>query len=273
MCCGSAVIGLAEPFRPTFEQEVGEHHMPDKGLYLGVNIDHIATLRQVRGTTYPDPLEAAEICMQAGADGITVHLREDRRHIQDADVYALRERCTGVLNLEMANAPGIVLVALDVLPDEVCIVPEKREELTTEGGLDVAGQQSAVGETTARLKEAGIAVSLFIEGDERQIRASAACGADYVELHTGTYCDLTGERAEIELLKLVEAACLAQSLGLRVNAGHGINRANIPGILKIPHLHTLNIGHSIVARAVVVGLACAVREMIDSMSPYAGGEL
>jgi pyridoxine 5-phosphate synthase len=210
--------------------------------------------------------------MAAGAAGITVHLREDRRHIQDADVYAVRNAIPGILNLEMANAAEIVDIALDVGPDEVCVVPEKREELTTEGGLDVAGQQDAIAASTARLKAAGIAVSLFIEGDERQIRASAECGADYVELHTGTYCELGGDAAQAELARLTVAARLAHDLGLRVNAGHGINLQNIAGILRIPYLHTLNIGHSIVARSVMVGLTAAVSEMLASMSAYDGGE-
>lgn len=246
--------------------------MSSNRLFLGVNIDHVATLRQARGTTYPDPLAAADVCMRAGADGITVHLREDRRHIQDADVYALRRRLSGGLNLEMANASEIVDVALDVKPDDVCMVPEKRAELTTEGGLDVAGQHEAIAATTARLRAAGIAISLFIEADDAQIRAAAACDADYVEFHTGTYCDLTGNAAECELARLARGAELAQSLGLRVNAGHGINPENLSGILRLPHLHTLNIGHSIVARAVFVGLAAAVREMIGAMAAYAGGE-
>jgi len=240
-------------------------------LKLGVNIDHVATVRQARGTRYPCVLEAARMCEAAGAHGITVHLREDRRHIQDADVYALREQITTRLNLEMANSPEIVGIALDVKPDEVCLVPEKREELTTEGGLDAAGNFADVRDTTSALSEAGILVSLFIDPDPPQIEAAARAGAAYVELHTGTYCDAEGEAAARELARLVEGAAQAHQLGLSVNAGHGINVANIAAILDMPHLDTLNIGHSIVARALFVGMQRAVAEMLEQMGAYAGG--
>lgn len=241
-----------------------------KKLQLGVNIDHVATLRQARGTSYPDPLEAADLCVRAGAHGITVHLREDRRHIQDADVYALRERLEVPLNLEMANAPDIVRVALAVQPDEVCLVPERREELTTEGGLDVVGQKEALKATLASLQEAGISASLFIDPTSNQVEASADLGVPYIELHTGTYCECSGHEAQKELKKLIESATQAHDLGLGVNAGHGINMVNINGILDIPYLDTLNIGHSIIARAVLIGLPDAVREMLETMRIYNG---
>lgn len=245
--------------------------MTDAPLRLGVNIDHVATLREVRGTSYPDVLAAAALCEKAGALGITVHLREDRRHIQDADVYALRKQVGSVLNLEMANSPEIVDIALDVRPDEVCLVPEKREELTTEGGLDVAGQYEQVSASAQQLGDAGIEVSLFIDPEPGQIEATAQMGAPTIELHTGTYCDASGARAEAEIERLISASRLANSLGIKVNAGHGIHLENIAGIMQIPHLHTLNIGHSIVAHAVFVGLEEAVGQMLASMSAYGSG--
>lgn len=245
--------------------------MARQRLKLGVNIDHVATLRQARGTVYPAVTEAAMICEAAGCDGITVHLREDRRHIQDADVRALRKLLHVPLNLEMANAAPIVKIALAVRPDEVCLVPEKRQELTTEGGLDVAGAKKALRATVTALSGAGITVSMFVDPDADQLEASAEIGAPCVELHTGTYCDATGAAAVRELNRLVHGAALAHRLGLQVNAGHGINLDNMPGILDIPHLDTLNIGHSIVARAVFVGLRNAVREMRRAMVPYRGG--
>jgi pyridoxine 5-phosphate synthase len=241
-------------------------------LKLGVNIDHVATLRQARGTDYPSVQEAARRCEAAGAEGITIHLREDRRHIQDADVYALRQSLQVPMNLEMANTPGIVNVALDVKPREVCLVPEKREELTTEGGLDVAGQIDELRPTVEALASAGVSVSLFIDPDPLQIEASAALGVPYVELHTGTFCDAAGQSASDELERLVCGARLAASVGVKVNAGHGINLDNIAGVLRMPHLDTLNIGHSIVAHAVFVGLENAVRDMIAAMAAYDGGE-
>lgn len=239
-------------------------------LRLGVNIDHVATLRQARGTPYPDMVEAARLCEKAGAHGITIHLREDRRHIQDRDVYALRKSVKTCLNLEMANSPEILKIALKVLPDEVCLVPERRQELTTEGGLDVAGQFKSISKTTAQLAKAGIAVSLFIGPDERQIRAAALTGAPYIELHTGTFCDATGPAAAGELGKLISGARLAHGLGLKVNAGHGISLGNVKSILKMPYLDTLNIGHSIVACAIFTGLGQAVKDMLKSMKTYRG---
>ncbi len=246
--------------------------MTYRRLKLGVNIDHVATLRQARGVDYPDPLEAARLCEDAGADGITVHLREDRRHIQDADVVALRRALRVRLNLEMAVAPEIVAIALAVRPDEVCLVPEKRRELTTEGGLDVARRLPAVRAATARLRAAGIVVSLFIDPDPRQIEAASACGATVVELHTGTYCNAVPRRAAAASAHaaLVAGARRAHALGLQVNAGHGINLATISAILRVPYLDTLNIGHSLVARAVMVGLPKAVREMRAAMAGYRG---
>lgn len=237
-------------------------------LKLGVNIDHVATLRQARGTVYPDPLDAARLCAAAGAHGLTVHLREDRRHIQDRDVERLAAERPLPLNLEMANVPEIRAIALRLKPDEACLVPERRQELTTEGGLDVVGQRSLLEPTVRALCDAGIAVSLFIAPDPRQIEAARALGAPVIELHTGTYCEATGAVAEAELSRLIEGARLAQAAGLRVNAGHGINLHNLPGILRIPHLDTLNIGHSIIARAVFVGLREAVAEMLRGMSAY-----
>jgi len=239
-------------------------------LKLGVNIDHVATLRQARGTAYPDPLAAARVCEAAGAHGITIHLREDRRHIQDHDVIALRKALKIRLNLEMAGTPEIIAIALKVRPDEVCLVPEKRRELTTEGGLDVFGQWQALRITVARLADAGIVVSLFIDPDRRQLDAAAAVGAPVVELHTGTYCDAPRTSRRRELKRLVDGARYARALGLQVNAGHGINLDNLRGILRVPYLDTLNIGHSIVARAVLVGMRSAVREMLSAMASYKG---
>ena len=231
-------------------------------MKLGVNVDHVATLRQARGTAYPAPLEAARLCERAGADGITIHLREDRRHIQDADVVEFRRALAIPLNLEMANSPEIVDIAVAAKPDEVCLVPERRQELTTEGGLDAAGQFAALQPTVARLMGAGIVVSLFIEPSVQQLEAAVKLGAPVVEIHTGKYCDLAGEAREAELLRIVGAARHGHQLGLRINAGHGLNYENLPVFLQtVPHLDTLNIGHSIVARAVMVGMAQAVREM------------
>ncbi len=241
-------------------------------LRLGVNIDHVATLRQARGTFYPSVMEAARYCEIAGAEGITIHLREDRRHIQDADVYALRESLNVPMNLEMANTPEIVKIALDVEPAEVCLVPEKRAELTTEGGLDVAGQFDELKPAVAAMRDAGIVVSMFIDPELKQIEASLEVGATYVELHTGTYCDANEVDAAAELERLILGAQQAHDAGLKVNAGHGINLQNLAGVLRMPHLDTLNIGHSIVADAVFVGLENAVRAMIKSMDSYRGGE-
>ncbi len=242
----------------------------NKKLELGVNIDHVATLRQARGTIYPKIVDAAACCEAAGADGITVHLREDRRHIQDKDVYDLKSMLNIRLNLEMAINPEIVNIALDIVPEEACIVPEKREELTTEGGLDVAGQMSEVGAVVEKLTNAGVEVSLFVDPDEKQLSASAAVGAKVVELHTGTFCDASENVAKDELDRLIKGAEIAHDLGMVVNAGHGINLDNIEAVLKMPWMKTLNIGHSIIAQAVFVGLEQSVRDMIKKMETYNG---
>lgn len=237
-------------------------------LRLGVNIDHVATLRQARGTQYPDPCEAARLCERAGAHGITVHLREDRRHIVDADIYALSKMLSLPMNLEMADAPDIMDIALEVRPAEVCLVPERREERTTEGGLDVVGRSKQLAPDIQKLRAAGIEVSLFIQADRAQLDASVALGAPTIELHTGAFADAEGDAARRELDRLMDAAEYAHGLGLKVNAGHGIHMENISGILRIPHLNTLNIGHSIVSRAVFIGLEAAVREMLEAMATY-----
>lgn len=245
-------------------------------LKLGVNIDHIATLREARyrgkERGEPDPIEAALICEAAGAHGITAHLREDRRHIQNRDIWKLREVVKTRLNFEMANAPEIVEIALKLKPDIVCIVPEKRLEVTTEGGLDAVGQLESLRETTRRLKEGGIEVSLFIDPSVPQVEAAAEIGSHFVELHTGTFAEhfhRKKERAE-ETEKLVAAAEAAHEAGVRVNAGHGLNYANVSGLFQVPHLVELNIGHSIVSRSITVGLPVAVKEMLHAMQGYPG---
>ena len=232
---------------------------------LGVNIDHVATLRQARRTSYPSLVEAAAACERGGAQGITIHLREDRRHIQDADVRALRRSIGTRLNLEMANHPDIVAIALEVQPAEVCLVPEKRQELTTEGGLDAAGQRRALASTIAALNARGIAVSLFIDPDLKQVEAAAELRAPVIELHTGSYCEQSGAAAGHELARLVQAATRAHELGLRVNAGHGLTLETVVPILTVPWLDTLNIGHSIVCHAVFVGLEEATRAMVRTL--------
>jgi pyridoxine 5-phosphate synthase len=235
---------------------------------LGVNIDHVATLRQARGTVYPSPVEAAALCEQGGADGLTIHLREDRRHIQDADLFALKESVHIPLNLEMANASEIVEIALKARPDEVCLVPERRREITTEGGLDAAGQRTALQPTIARLMQEGIRVSLFIEPSDTQLEAAVQLGVPIVELHTGKYSDLIGAAREEELARIASAAAFGRRAGLQINAGHGLNYENLPAFLNaVPWLDTLNIGHSIVARAVLVGMVQAVREMKELLAP------
>jgi pyridoxine 5-phosphate synthase len=243
-------------------------------LKLGVNIDHVATLRQARYAGRergePDPIEAALICEAAGAHGITAHLRDDRRHIQDRDIWKLRESIKTRLNLEMANTPEMVDIAKRVRPHIVCIVPERRQEVTTEGGLNVADDVQSLTKTRQRMNEAGIEVSLFIDPDPRQVDASARIGAQFIELHTGSFAEHFNrkkERAE-ELRRLVEASKLAHSLGLQVNAGHGLNTQNVPILFETPHLVELNIGHSIVSRAITVGLAMAVKEMLIVMERY-----
>jgi pyridoxine 5-phosphate synthase len=239
-------------------------------MKLGVNVDHVATLRQARGTVYPDPLDAAILCGRAGAHSITAHLREDRRHIQDDDIYRLKELQPLPLNLEMANVESIVEIALSVKPAEVCLVPEKRQELTTEGGLDVLHHSDSLRSTVDCLSEAGIVVSLFVEADEATLDVCKEIGAPVVELHTGAYCDAEVNDRPALLQQLIRAADYARSLGLRVNAGHGINIENLGGILCIPHLDTLNIGHSIVCRAVFHGMEHAVSEMLEAMQEYEG---
>lgn len=235
-------------------------------MYLGVNVDHVATVRQARGTGYPDPVEAARLAAEAGAHGVTVHLREDRRHIQDRDVFRMREEQPLPLNLEMGNSAEIVEIALQVKPDEVCLVPERRQELTTEGGLDAAGQFDALAESCGRFRAAGIAVSLFIDPDPEQIRAAVELKVPIVELHTGTFCETEGDARRECLEHLVRAAELAHAAGIRVNAGHGLNPDNLEDLFPVPHLHTLNIGHSLVARALMVGMPVAVTEMLDLMA-------
>jgi pyridoxine 5-phosphate synthase len=235
-------------------------------IRLGVNIDHVATLRQVRGTVYPSVVDAAAFAERAGADGITVHLREDRRHIQEADVFALRKTIRTRMNLEMANNPDVVAVALKVRPDEVCMVPERREELTTEGGLDAAGQIGTLKPTIQALQAEGVCVSLFISPDIQQVEAAAKLGAPYIELHTGAYANATGAAKDAEVARLKAAALRAVELGIKVNAGHGLDYENLKPVLALPHLDTLNIGHSIICRAVFVGLNKAVREMLKAMN-------
>ena len=235
---------------------------------LGVNIDHVATLRQARGVDYPSPIEAAKICIAAGAHSITAHLREDRRHIQDADVFDLKREVEAPLNLEMACFREIIDLACELRPQEICLVPEKREELTTEGGLNVMGSEVDIAEAVDRFKALGIVVSLFIDPDTEQLDAAARTGAQYVELHTGCFCNAAGSDADTELVRLCRAAEYGADIGLKINAGHGITIGNIWPILKIPHLDTLNIGHSIVSRAVFLGLPQAVSEMLKAMRNY-----
>ncbi|HET7175532.1 MAG TPA: pyridoxine 5'-phosphate synthase [Gammaproteobacteria bacterium] len=232
------------------------------GIALGVNIDHVATLRQARGTKYPDPVEAARLAEGAGADSITVHLREDRRHIQERDVLLLKEVVQTRLNLEMAVTDAMLDFAVRVLPHDSCLVPEKRQELTTEGGLDVAGQAARIREACRSLTAAGVRVALFIDPDPRQIEASAEVGAPVVELHTGSYADAPGPHKQAEELhRLVEAAKQAARLGLDVHAGHGLHYHNVGAIATIREVVELNIGHSIIARAIMTGLGPAVSDM------------
>ena len=228
---------------------------------LGVNVDHVATVRQARMIDIPDPVAAALLAEQAGAEVITVHLREDRRHIQEEDVARLRQRLTAALNLEMAGTPEMTRHALALKPDDACLVPERREELTTEGGLDVATHKKQLGDAVARLRDAGIRVSLFVDPDPAQIEAGRELGADAVELHTGTYCNASGPRVERELEAVRQGAALAAGMGLEVHGGHGLNAANVAPIAAIEEIVELNIGHSIVARAIMVGMVQAVREM------------
>jgi pyridoxine 5-phosphate synthase len=235
------------------------------GIALGVNIDHVATLRQARRARYPDPLYAALLAEEAGADSITLHLREDRRHIQDRDVTMMREALQTRMNLEMAVTEEMIRIAQKVLPQDCCLVPESREEVTTEGGLNVAGQGARVGDAVQALGAAGIRVSLFIDPDLAQIEAAQRAGAPVIELHTGAYADSTGAARAREFERLLGAAKFAARLGLVVNAGHGLNYHNVEPIAAIPEIVELNIGHAIVARAVVDGLAKAVRDMKEMM--------
>jgi len=245
-------------------------------LKLGVNIDHVATLREARyrgrGFGEPDPVRAAQACQAAGAHGITLHLREDRRHIQDRDVWAIRDAVPTRLNLEMSNSEEIILIALRLKPEIVCLVPERRQEVTTEGGLDVAANVAGLTATRKRMNDAGIEVSLFIAPESRQIEAAASVGAQYIELHTGSlaesFADPAGRAKEVQRLR--EGAELAQGLGLLVNAGHGLNYENVSSLDSVPHLVELNIGHSIVSRAIQVGITTAVKEMLELLATYPG---
>ncbi|MBE5204218.1 pyridoxine 5'-phosphate synthase [Pectobacterium quasiaquaticum] len=235
-------------------------------LLLGVNIDHIATLRNARGTAYPDPVQAAFVAEQAGADGITVHLREDRRHITDRDVRILRETLQTRMNLEMAVTEEMLNIACEVKPHFCCLVPEKRQEVTTEGGLDVAGQQDKIDNAVARLSQVNILVSLFIDADKRQIDAAVASGAPYIEIHTGAYADAPDDEArQHEFERIRDAASYAAAKGLKVNAGHGLTYHNVLPIAALPEMHELNIGHAIIGRAVMSGLKDAVAEMKSLM--------
>jgi pyridoxine 5-phosphate synthase len=238
-------------------------------LKLGVNIDHVATVRQARYRNSeqgePSPVQAALACEQAGCYGITAHLREDRRHILDRDIWSLKEALKIPLNFEMANTSEMVGIAIKLLPASVCLVPEKREELTTEGGLDVVSNLSSISETTKRLQDLGIEVSLFIDPDPKQIEASAQATAQAVELHTGAFAEAFSEAApgSSEIQRLTEVATQGHDLGLKINAGHGLNYENIREIHQVPHLCELNIGHNIVSRAITIGLAPAVSEMLN----------
>lgn len=236
--------------------------MTKQPILLGVNIDHVATLRQARGTRYPEPLQAALLVEQAGADGITAHLREDRRHIQDRDIRLLKEMLHTRLNLEMAVTAPMLAIACEVRPQACCLVPERREELTTEGGLDVAGAAGRMKEACRQLAEAGIEVSLFIDPDFRQIDAALAAGAPVVELHTGRYADAENyEERNRELQRIRDAAAYAHAAGLQVNAGHGLNLHNVEAICRIDSIVELNIGHALIAQALFCGLEQAVRDM------------
>ena len=243
------------------------------GILLGVNIDHIATLRQARGTDYPDPVHAAAVAEYAGAEGITIHLREDRRHIIDRDVYLLAKTLKTRMNLEIAVTEEMLNIACEVKPTYVCLVPEKREELTTEGGLDVAGQLDKITQANTKLAAEGIKVSLFIDADKAQIDAAVASGAPYIEIHTGCYADAeTDAEQQVELKRITEMAKYAHSKGLVVNAGHGLHYHNVKPIAAIPELYELNIGHAIVARAAIDGLEKAVRDMKQLMIEGRRGE-
>ena len=230
-------------------------------VILGVNIDHVATLRQARGTQYPDPVQAALVCEQAGAEGITLHLREDRRHIQDDDVRRMRPLLKTRMNLELAVTEEMIAFAHEIRPQHICFVPEKRQEVTTEGGLDVVTHFEQVKAATQSLSAIGCDVSLFIDADHAQIDAAVACGAPTIEIHTGAYADAEGEQQQRELQRIQEGVAYAVSKGLVVNAGHGLNLSNVKPIAAIAGIHELNIGHSLIADSVFVGLAQAVKDM------------
>jgi pyridoxine 5-phosphate synthase len=242
----------------------------NRPIHLGVNIDHVATLRQARGTPYPRPADAVVIAERAGADSITVHLREDRRHIQDADLPAIAAVMQTHMNLELAVTDEMLGIACGFAPSDCCLVPERREEVTTEGGLDVAGQVDRVRAACTRLADAGIRVSLFIDPEERQLEAAVECGAPVVELHTGAYADAVGEQHVEELQRIAHAAEYGDRLGLVINAGHGLNYDNVGEIAAIPQIVELNIGHAIVSRAVFDGLTVAVSEMKRLMAEARG---
>jgi pyridoxine 5-phosphate synthase len=235
-------------------------------LELGINIDHVATLRNARGTPYPDPIIAARLAEEAGADLITLHLREDRRHIKDADLFALRPLISTRMNLECAITPEMLDIAVKVRPHDVCLVPEKRTEVTTEGGLDIISHDQPVKSAVAKLTEAGIRASLFIDPDIRQIDAAKLCGASVIELHTGAYADAGLSSQGIELKRIQDAARYGKSLGLRVNAGHGLNEENVQSVAHIPEISELNIGHAIVAQAIFKGWTKAIQDMRQLMN-------
>lgn len=235
-------------------------------LELGINIDHVATLRNARGTIYPDPLKAAQLAEEAGADLITLHLREDRRHIKDADLLALRPLIKTRMNLECAVTPEMLNIACKVRPHDVCLVPEKREEVTTEGGLDVVGHFDVVKAATKQLQDAGIRVSLFIDPEEKQIQAAKDIGATVIELHTGRYADLSGAEQKTELERIRKAAQFGKGIGLRVNAGHGLHEGNVMAVAAIAELSELNIGHAIVAEALFKGWQKAITDMKSLMA-------
>jgi pyridoxine 5-phosphate synthase len=239
-------------------------------IRLGINVDHVATVRQARRVDVPDPVEAALLAETAGADGITVHLREDRRHIQERDVQLMRERLQTKLNLEMAVTPPMVGFAENLRPDDACFVPEKREELTTEGGLDVVSHRQKIRDAVQRLHGIGLRVSLFVDPEPAQVEASRDAGAHAIEIHTGAYCNAVGIERDKQLQAIIEAAQLAQGLGLEVHGGHGLNYDNVLPIGKIPEMVELNIGHSIIARAVIVGIGQAVREMKELLNKTRG---
>jgi pyridoxine 5-phosphate synthase len=241
---------------------------------LGVNIDHVATVRQARQTVEPDPVAAAVLAELGGADGITVHLREDRRHMQDRDVKLLRQTVRTHLNLEMAATDEMVAIALNILPDYVTLVPEKREEITTEGGLDIAGQLDRMKSVVGSLQDVGIPVSLFIDADDRQIRASAAVQAQFIELHTGQYAEAKHEKGREQELAVLKRGCeQAIAAGLRINAGHGLTYWNVRPVATLPGMEELNIGHTIVSRAVLVGMERAVREMKQAIHEAMDGKI